>query len=317
MALQFGQGETLLRAGLAAMLTLYMENIRSFAGKHTLPIAPLTLLVGENSSGKSTCLATLAAMFSPEQGFPSRAGFNVPPFDFGGYDTIATYKGGKYGRAKRFAIGFSVDVPRSKESLSLTASYQNSLGQPVLSELAIRSGQGNVRLAFEGEQITGRISLGQQGADGSVQTDIDQRLPEGRLLTLANLAPLFFTFLLRDEVSRPFEASRALMDSVFAFLRDIPSYRAVPVAPVRTKPRRTYDPASDEFQPEGDHVPLILARALSATSSAKQRDQLRDALAKFGEFGAFYRGPCEESREESKCTLSDSSRGSGPAVQSV
>lgn len=34
-----------------------MEEVRCFAGKQTLEIRPLTFLVGENSTGKTTALA--------------------------------------------------------------------------------------------------------------------------------------------------------------------------------------------------------------------------------------------------------------------
>ena len=45
-----------------SFMRLIVENIRSFAGRHTVDLKPLTILVGENSSGKSTLLAALAAL---------------------------------------------------------------------------------------------------------------------------------------------------------------------------------------------------------------------------------------------------------------
>jgi AAA15 family ATPase/GTPase len=39
---------------------LILENVRSFCGRHVIPTKPLTILVGENSSGKTTFLAMLA-----------------------------------------------------------------------------------------------------------------------------------------------------------------------------------------------------------------------------------------------------------------
>jgi len=40
---------------------LILENIRTFSGFHEIPIRPLTLLTGENSTGKSTFLGMLSA----------------------------------------------------------------------------------------------------------------------------------------------------------------------------------------------------------------------------------------------------------------
>ena len=36
---------------------VFFEGIRCFASRQEVPLAPLTVLVGENSSGKSTALA--------------------------------------------------------------------------------------------------------------------------------------------------------------------------------------------------------------------------------------------------------------------
>src|SRR5262245_61011713 len=65
-----------------------IENVRCFQGKYDVPLAPLTLLVGENSTGKSTFLAIISAM-TGKKGFPISTEFNAPPYDLGGYDTIA------------------------------------------------------------------------------------------------------------------------------------------------------------------------------------------------------------------------------------
>src|SRR5436189_2531658 len=86
-------------------VNLLIENVRSFAGSHELKIRPLTILIGENSAGKSTLLAALAAV-SDTSRFPGDASLNKEPFDLGNYRSIATYKGGKYGRARSFSLGF-------------------------------------------------------------------------------------------------------------------------------------------------------------------------------------------------------------------
>ena len=42
------------------------------------------------------------------------------------------------------------------------------------------------------------------------------------------------------------------------------------IAPIRTKPRRTYDQFNEEFKPEGDHVPLKMARLLESEEAEDQ-----------------------------------------------
>jgi energy-coupling factor transporter ATP-binding protein EcfA2 len=85
-------------------MELILENIRCFAGKHIIPIKPLTVLIGENSSGKTTLLASLAAIFNPE--FPNRPAFNYPPYDLGGFESIVSAGGGRLRRARYFSLGY-------------------------------------------------------------------------------------------------------------------------------------------------------------------------------------------------------------------
>src|ERR1039458_1712736 len=86
---------------------LQFEGIRCFSEPQDAIIRPLTLLVGENSSGKSTFLALCRIASSLTRGFAQRIPFNEPPFLLGAYDQIASYRGGSAGRAKSFSIGVS------------------------------------------------------------------------------------------------------------------------------------------------------------------------------------------------------------------
>ncbi len=78
-------------------MKLIVDNVRCFTGSNEIPIRPLTVLVGENSSGKSTVLAILAAIFGPA-GFPIRPRFNEPPYNLGGFETIVSRKRERNGR---------------------------------------------------------------------------------------------------------------------------------------------------------------------------------------------------------------------------
>jgi len=60
------------------------------------------------------------------------------------------------------------------------------------------------------------------------------------------------------------------------------------IAPIRTKPERTYDPSSEQFNPEGTHIPYVLARALWERKSSRQQKDLIISLQTFGsESGLF------------------------------
>jgi hypothetical protein len=76
---------------------LQFEGIRCFAAKQDAVIRPLTLLVGENSSGKSTFLALCNDAPSIILGIAEETSFNEPPFLLGAYDQIASNHTGHSG----------------------------------------------------------------------------------------------------------------------------------------------------------------------------------------------------------------------------
>src|SRR6266571_2200636 len=119
-----------------------LENVRSFCGTHRIPLRPLTLVVGENNSGKSTLLAVISAVSRPL--FPSsRPALDEPPFDMSSYDSIASYKGGRAGRAESFAIGLT-DIWR-KETHAAHAVYREENGQPRLAEFTVTRAEAQLR----------------------------------------------------------------------------------------------------------------------------------------------------------------------------
>ena len=86
------------------MLKLKLKNARCFTDPPPVRIAPLTILIGENSTGKSSFLALLRAAIDVVGG-KLDVNFNTDPFFLGAYDQVAHYRGGRGGRAQYFEIG--------------------------------------------------------------------------------------------------------------------------------------------------------------------------------------------------------------------
>ncbi|MBM4093736.1 MAG: hypothetical protein FJ276_30665 [Planctomycetes bacterium] len=61
------------------------------------------------------------------------------------------------------------------------------------------------------------------------------------------------------------------------------------LAPIRSKPRRTYDEFSEEYSPEGDHIPTLIARLLASAEKRSEGARLRDALVHFGQESGLFR----------------------------
>ena len=78
---------------------LRLRDFRCFRGRHTAPLAPLTLLVGENSTGKTSFLAAARAIC--DVAFRQREpDFREPPFDLGSFPEIVHGRGGKGGKRR-------------------------------------------------------------------------------------------------------------------------------------------------------------------------------------------------------------------------
>jgi len=266
-------------------MEIILKDVRSLCGLHNIPLKPMTLLVGENSTGKTTFLAMVAHVYQP--GFPSTyPTFNIPPFDLGTYDSIATYKGGRYGRAASFSVGYS--FKDKDDERRVIATYASHRGQPRVRDLRASSSWGEVYIKILPEDHTAQVEIKIDNRE-NLKFDIDLRqlgaqdsdIPFFQLLRMAPLQAEPG----RKEVP-PIFRSDVYVD-IMRLLRRIAG-PVLALAPVRTQPRRTYDEFSEEFDPEGDHVPVLLAR-LWQEEDGTAKAALVEELNNFGTSSSLYK----------------------------
>jgi hypothetical protein len=259
---------------------LILENVRCFRGHHELPLAPLTILVGENSTGKSTVLAAarLAADICHVVGTPN---FNEEPFDWGAYDQIACTRGGRGGRAKTFAIGYECRIlngpthPPFNGKVRVIASFEEKNAQPRICDW-----QGIV------DDCSITVDLADDKNVTAIVVDKEKnsrRLPLELPSTLPTLVSLLFNRMGGGKDLMKSESVGRCDLGLYALSRRSRPYA---FAPIRTRPRRTYDRRADTPDPEGGHVPIVLARL--KTSNATEWEDLKSELTEFGrECGLF------------------------------
>ena len=285
------------------MDSVTLENFRCFRERQTARLAPLTLLVGENSTGKTSFLAMLRILSELRDGSTS-ADFKEPPYDLGSFDEIAHNRGRRGGRADEFTIGFERDdKPRRRKGASdqLRALYTFRkhtsapelfrrtlcVGDVVVDEecdadgsyhARLRSATGAWTLDASGSQY-GRLSLGQY------RWFLDQPRRHPRFANDPAVPPEVKATGGSPEWTDEYaDAFLRIPYGMAYFFREGPS--AFAGAPVRSKPHRTYDPARPDPDPEGDYIPMYLSNL--SFQHEQHWLQLKDHLAEFGQIAGLF-----------------------------
>lgn len=265
------------------MNTLILEDFRCFAGRHEVPIRPLTLLVGENSTGKTSFLAAVRAAHDRTE-----PNFNEEPFRLGSYDQIANNRGRP---VERFALGLEVELetPAFAQNRSTyhevraESKFVSCDEQPRISEFHATAGVYRLQMmGLHGEELEISLRVGERVV-------LETRIPEGswigqgtRLGSLdAILARLLRSAQQAEATITDEEAESFLMLTFWALQG--PFQRPYAFAPIRTSPRRTYDPGAEPRRPEGNHIPMTLAAWLAGDDKLYDRE-----LNEFGRASGLY-----------------------------
>ncbi|MBM4258069.1 MAG: DUF3696 domain-containing protein [Deltaproteobacteria bacterium] len=277
------------------MNTLIFEGVRCFHTRQECSLKPITLLVGENSSGKTTFLALTRIAWDIALGDLSEDLFNEEPFLLGAYDQVATYRGGKAGRVRSFTMGLKFSLgPKFKESrwfaeeATISARFVPQGAQSNLDEWSFVCGQVNIeaKMNTEGTAQGLRINTptGTQGRDERLLRPLV--VSPSRLLR--NL-PIFFSHggsSILDKSPLSPETEIGYLRNIFHQMDQAFGPRPYASAPIRTRPQRTHDPLKDVPKPEGSHVPMVLARM--AASDSSDWEKLKSSLRNFGKASGLF-----------------------------
>ncbi len=258
-----------------------MEEVRCFGARQTFKIRPLTFLVGENSTGKTTALACfqVLANYLCDRGMD----FNSHPYSMGTFrDIVRNSKK----REKNFKLGFTYEYNNENIETTVELVEKKAGIEPIVSSVIMKLTDGEIVIRskdtmnrevrldfFDEEQDRYRIVCG---------TDI------------LNELPLFFLFppfggKSEGEIafSKYFEkkGEKSKKSSYLPWdpLRTLPVFST---SPVRSRPKRTYDPTREFNDPEGSDVPMYLMR-IEATQK-ENWEGLKQQLVEFGKSSGLF-----------------------------
>ncbi len=268
---------------------LTIQNFRCFQEQQTIRLAPLTLLVGENSTGKTSLMAMVQILWNTVFVENPTPNFNEAPFALGSYREIVS-QSGENGSIQEFSGGFSVGDYKSD------ATFRKANVAPEVSRLHVEDESASLLLMLtDGRiKIEAKTSRGKWKFDFGKSDEYSTELEQIRKINISG--PISFlahleanqhlakgdTSFTRQDMSdlvilgtKPYTILRKKFGRDLNFFVDI-----ISSSPVRAKPLRTYEPNEFQFDPEGTNLPALFARL--ENSDEEQWKLLKQTMESFG-----------------------------------
>ena len=276
-----------------------LHNYRCFRQEQTARLGRLTLLVGENSTGKTSFLAILRALWNvvSRESIPN---FREPPYDLGRFREIAHHRGARGSSARVFSAGFSATVnsqsSKRKDAVTFTVTFGKRDAAPFPMVRRLDTAQYWIEHRYQdtprqsGRHGTFRFGTRDRSWECPLPDDVPFA-PDGYLVPLRMLAGVkedAAELVSSDGANeRPSDKDWTAVRHLLWGLHNRYAYAAPYAgAPVRSRPLRTYDPRTFTPDPEGEYIPLYLANLRSGHSTGWE--SLKRALESFGrEAGLF------------------------------
>lgn len=255
-----------------------MEDVRCFAERQTLEIRPVTFLVGENSTGKTTALACFHILADYLRG--GGIDFNSHPYAMGTFrDIVRNSKK----REKKIQLGFTYKHGNEDIRTTVKLVEKKEGIEPVVSSITMKLTDGEI--VVRSEDTMGRElrldSFDEEQNRYRIACDTD-RLNEYSVyfffppFTRKSKGEIAFSEYFKKKTKKfecsPWDIFRTL--SVFS------------TSPVRSRPKRTYDPTREFDDPEGSDIPMLLMRI--ETTQQKQWEALKTQLVEFGKSSGLF-----------------------------
>ena len=263
-----------------------MEEVRCFAERQTLEIRPLTFLVGENSTGKTTALACFHVLANFLRG--GGVDFNADPYSMGIFKDIVRNSRPK---AKTFKLGFT--FKHSNEDIEWTVEFveKNRGLEPTVNSVNVKFVDGEIICKMKDKMDKGVHLTVFDQKQNQYQIDYADDFFSNYSLSL------FLESLVLGVSKRISEADVALAEYLKKKDKNSKEDQDRPwttfgrgsifsTSPVRSRPKRTYDPMREFNDPEGSDVPLLLMQAKTVRKGSWEK--LKAQLVEFGKESGLY-----------------------------
>ena len=296
---------------------LILQNFRCFRDEQRGELRPITLLVGENSTGKSSFLGGYTAI---NQCFRDRIlndepDFNHDPFELGSFDDIVYSADEKDTGRKEFCIGmnFKINSLSKDNPAEIRIQFRQKNALPHAHSIKYRFSESDY-IEFERDQnftkiklpnyklkskldlantyyfvkeIADEIAISPRNLEQNISTQIAQSMmgynSENSQEEIAHVAAYLRQLTKKYSTRDPRAPSFGFRDSEILSLN---TREIVASAPIRSKPKRTYDPIREFPNSEGDHIPLLIMRLSKANRIVWK--EFRQRLIEFGKTSGLF-----------------------------
>ena len=277
-----------------------LQNYRCFREKQSARLAPLTFLVGENSTGKTSFLALLRALW--QVAFQDRIpDFRQPPYDLGSFEDVVHYRGANNKRLDSFEVGFRYSAsPINGAEMNYRVEFEAHDGYPFPLTRFIRMGKEWVELSTrktEGSIV--RVGNPHSKYECSIKTT-EYPIDDKRLLPIRFMLGEASHVIHKEKqavsadgfhkdgkssIDRQVREMGAAIEKSLVLLGSPEGVWEIPrspfaSAPIRFHPKRTYDPSRPTPDPEGEYIPNYLTSM--SRNAPEQWERLKSDLEDFG-----------------------------------
>lgn len=283
------------------MLTeISLKDFRCFRDEQTARLAPLTLLVGENSTGKTSFMALIRAMWQIASGDVD-PNFKASPYDLGSFEEIAHNRGAKGSKAASFASEIAIPFRRHQGSTTLDglAKFQVEFAErgtapaPVLRRVQAESTWIEQSVRKDGK-IRSRVAAKHGEWDCGPNPVLNREFHASDLLLWRHLLLGLSAYHPAIREFNPIGSSPEIPEADANEIARLADFAIFPLrenepyasAPVQSTPSRTYDPAPPVRDPHGKHVPMYLAKI--ATQAGTEWETLNSALDSVGQAAGLF-----------------------------
>lgn len=283
---------------------LILENFRCFRAHCEIPLKPLTFLIGENSTGKTSFLSAIKVAW--EIAFlRNDPNFNDELFKLGTFDQIVSDK-----RLAEFKIGcWYSDISEIQSDRKTTkqakcefeGSFEKSYLEPILKCINLELGEYSLKTERDKkpneEKAKFKVCLLKNNEE-LLKTTISgiPRFPPWSYIQYCLMESYDNTVKAdknngnKVKLKGGFHIEKSELDKIYKILRYFDQhgniYKPIPFAPIRAKPKRTYDEFSELQSSSGDNSFASYAR-LSATNEPLKADLDKNIMEYANNSGLF------------------------------